>query len=324
MKKNIISKLLLSGMLISGVSGIYAQNKTLIDPKDTSWYTSPYGKGDEIGAANLMTPELVLQSVKLVKKGKTLPLAVPVDKHLPAFRHRSFNLYNIQPGEQGGKTLGPNKFSFNDELVNAWTGVGTQLNGIGHIGIDNVYYNGNKATDFVTVEGVKKLGVEKVPPMVTRAVVLDMTAYYGKDIVPGGTEFTVADIQAVLKKEGLSLKKGDVVLFNTGWLELIGKDNNQFLETEPGIGMEAAQWLADQGIIAFGGDTWASEVYPNPKSKEEFPINQFMLAKRGIYNLELIDTRPLVKEKVWEFLFVLGQPLYIGSTQVNVNPVAIY
>ncbi|MCL1688973.1 polyketide cyclase [Elizabethkingia anophelis] len=324
MKKNIISKLLLSGMLISGASGIYAQNKTLIDPKDTSWYTSPYGKGDEIGAANLMTPDLVLQSVKLVKKGKTLPLAVPVDKHLPAFRHRSFNLYNIQPGEQGGKTLGPNKFSFNDELVNAWTGVGTQLNGIGHIGIDNVYYNGNIATDFVTVEGVKKLGVEKVPPMVTRAVVLDMTAYYGKNIVPGGTEFTVSDIQNVLKKEGLSLKKGDIVLFNTGWLELIGKDNNQFLETEPGIGMEAAQWLADQGIIAFGGDTWASEVYPNPKSKEEFPINQFMLAKRGIYNLELIDTRPLVKEKVWEFLFVLGQPLYVGSTQVNVNPVAIY
>ncbi|AQX03641.1 polyketide cyclase [Elizabethkingia anophelis] len=311
-------------MLISGASGIYAQNKTLIDPKDTSWYTSPYGKGDEIGAANLMTPDLVLQSVKLVKKGKTLPLAVPVDKHLPAFRHRSFNLYNIQPGEQGGKTLGPNKFSFNDELVNAWTGVGTQLNGIGHIGIDNVYYNGNIATDFVTVEGVKKLGVEKVPPMVTRAVVLDMTAYYGKKIVPGGTEFTVSDIQNVLKKEGLSLKKGDIVLFNTGWLELIGKDNNQFLETEPGIGMEAAQWLADQGIIAFGGDTWASEVYPNPKSKEEFPINQFMLAKRGIYNLELIDTRPLVKEKVWEFLFVLGQPLYVGSTQVNVNPVAIY
>ncbi|OPB94700.1 cyclase family protein [Elizabethkingia ursingii] len=324
MKKNIISKLLLFGMFISGVSGIYAQNKTLIDPKDTSWYTSPYGKGDEIGAANLITPELVLQSVKLVKKGKTLPLAVPVDKHLPAFRHRSFNLYNIQPGEQGGKILGPNKFSFNDELVNAWTGVGTQLNGIGHIGIDNVYYNGNKATDFVTVEGVKKLGVEKVPPIVTRAIVLDMTAYYGKSIVPGGTEFTVADIQAVLKKERLSLKKGDVVLFNTGWLELIGKDNNQFLETEPGIGMEAAQWLADQGIIAFGGDTWASEVYPNPKSKEEFPINQFMLAKRGIYNLELIDTRPLVKEKVLEFLFVLGQPLYVGSTQVNVNPVAIY
>lgn len=187
-------------MLISGASGIYAQNKTLIDPKDTSWYTSPYGKGDEIGAANLMTPDLVLQSVKLVKKGKTLPLAVPVDKHLPAFRHRSFNLYNIQPGEQGGKTLGPNKFSFNDELVNAWTGVGTQLNGIGHIGIDNVYYNGNIATDFVTVEGVKnwvwKSSANGYP---CRSIGYD--SILRKNIVPGGTEFTVSDIQNVLKKK---------------------------------------------------------------------------------------------------------------------------
>lgn len=258
-----------------------------------------------------------------MKTGKTYPLAVPVDKDLPAFRHRSFRLYNVQVGQQAGKSLGPNKFTFNDELVNAWTGVGTQLNGIGHIGIDNVYYNGNKAADFVTVDGVKKLGVEKVPPIVTRGVVLDMTAHYGKAIVPGGTEFTVADIQAVLRKEGLTLRKGDVVLFNTGWLELIGKDNKQFLEVEPGIGMEAAQWLADQGIVAFGGDTWASEVYPNPRGNEEFPVNQYMLAKRGIYNLELIDSRALVRDKAWEFLFVLGQPLYVGSTQVNVNPVAI-
>jgi hypothetical protein len=82
-----------------------------------------------------------------------------------------------------------------------------------------------------------------------------------------------------------------VVLFNTGWLELIGKDDKQFLEVEPGIGMEAAKWLADQGIVAFGGDTQASEVYPNPNGAEEFPINQYMLAKRGIYNLELIDSR---------------------------------
>lgn len=286
------------------------------------WTASKYGPADEIGAANLIQPETVLEAVKLVRTGKTYPLAVPVDNNLPAFRHRSFKLYNTQPGQQAGQTSGPNKFTFNDELVVAWTGVGTQLNGIGHIGIDNVYYNGNKAADFVTIEGVKKLGIEKVPPIVTRGVVLDMTAHYGVPIVPEGTEFTVADIEAVLKKQGLTLRKGDVVLFNTGWLELIGKDNARFLAGEPGIGLEAAQWLADKDIVAFGGDTWASEVYPS-KSGEEFPANQFLLAKQGIYNLELIDSRALVRDKVWEFLFVLGQPLYTGSTQVNVNPVAI-
>jgi kynurenine formamidase len=288
----------------------------------TDWHSSKYGPDDEIGAANLLTPDIILNATKLVKAGKTYPLAVPVNKDLPAFRHRSFKLYNTQPGQQAGRTTGPNKFSFNDELVVAWTGVGTQLNGIGHIGVDNVYYNGNKAADFVTVEGVTKLGIEKVPPIVTRGIVLDMTAHYGVDIVPEGTVFTVADIEAVLTKQGITIQKGDVVLFNTGWLELIGKDNKRFLEGEPGIGMEAAQWLAEKGIVAFGGDTWASEAYPG-EGGEEFPVNQFMLAKNGIYNLELIDSRALVRDKAWEFLFVLGQPLYTGSTQVNINPVAI-
>jgi len=289
---------------------------------DSAWHPSKWGGDDEIGAANLVTPESVLKAVKLVKTGKTYSLGVPIDKNLPAFRHRTFHLTNVQPDQAGGATAGPNKFTFNDEVVVGWTGVGTQLNGIGHIGIDHVYYNGHKAQDFVTVEGVTKLGIEKVPPIVARGVVIDMTALYGGSVVPEGTEFTVADIEKVLAMEGVAIQKGDVVLFNTGWLELIGKDNKKFLAVEPGIGMEAAQWLADKEIIAFGGDTWASEIYPS-KDGRLFQVNQFMLAKKGIYNLELIDSRALVRDKAWEFLFVLGQPLYKGSTQVNINPVAI-
>lgn len=289
-----------------------------------NWYPSVYGENDETGAANLLTPEGVLQAIRLVKQGVVVPLSIAVDKNFPAFQHCCFHLYNIQPDQQDGNTHGPNTSTFRDEQVYARTGVGTLLNDISHIDINNIYYNGNKAADFVTIDRVKKLGIEKVPPMVTRGVVLDMTAFYQQKIVPGGTEFSVADIQSVLKNQGLTLKKGDIVLFNTGWLELVGKDNKQFLEKEPGIGMEAAKWLADQQIVAFGGDTWASEVYPNPATKEEFAINHYLLAKRGIYNLELIDTRPLVSKQVWEFLFVLGQPLYTGSTQVNINPVAIY
>jgi kynurenine formamidase len=308
--------------IMAAAAGALLAAPAIAQTSDDQWYPSRYGSEDEIGAANLLAPEVTLEAMKLVKKGKTYSLAVPIDKNLPAFRHRSFYLYNVQPDEAGGKVKAQNKFTFNDELVNGWTGVGTQLNGIGHIGIDHIYYNGNKAADFVTVEGVKKLGIEKVPPMVTRGVVLDMVEHYGQPIVPAETEFTVADIKAVLKKQGITLRKGDVVLFNTGWLELIGKDDKKFLEVEPGIGMEAAEWLAAQEIVAFGGDTWASEIYP-AKDGQEFPVNQFMLAKQGIYNLELIDSRALVRDRAYEFLFVLGQPLYKGSTQVNVNPVAI-
>jgi kynurenine formamidase len=281
------------------------------------WYPSKYGPKDEIGAANLITPEVTLEAVKLVTTGKSYPLAVVMDKHMPVFRHRSFNLYTVQAGP-----LGPNKLTFIDELVNAWTGVGTQMNGPGHVGIGGVYYNGHDASNILTMEGVTKLGLEKVPPIVTRGVVLDMTEHFGQRTIAAGTEFTVADIKAVLAKEGITLRKGDVVLFNTGWLELIGKDDEKFLSAAPGIGVAAAEWLAAQGIVAFGGDTWCSELYP-AKDGKVFPVNQLLLAKHGIYNLELTDTRMLIRDRVYEFLFVLGQPLYKGTTQVNVNPVAI-
>lgn len=86
----------------------------------------PYGPTDDIGAANLMSATSTLEPVKLVKTGKSYPLGVPIDKNLSAFRHRSFRLTNTRPGEAGEATCGPNKFTFNDELVAGWTGVGTQ------------------------------------------------------------------------------------------------------------------------------------------------------------------------------------------------------
>jgi hypothetical protein len=66
------------------------------------WAPSKYVSDDEIGAANLLTPEITLAAMQLVKTGRSYPLAVPIDKNLPAFRHRSFNLYNVQPDEVGG------------------------------------------------------------------------------------------------------------------------------------------------------------------------------------------------------------------------------
>ncbi len=291
-------------------------------PDEGPWFPSKWGPDDEIGAANLLSPELVLKAIKLVKTGKVYQLGVPIDDKFPAVLHRRFELWNVPPAPTGDKSEGPNKFTMNDELIVAWTGVGTQLNGVGHIGIDHVYYNGHHAKDFVTVRGVKKLGLEKTPPIVTRGILIDMADFYGLEIVPAGTEFSIADITAALKKQGTKIEKGDVVLFHTGWLKLVGRDNQAFLSGEPGIGLDAAKWLADQDIVAFGGDTWASEVAPR-KDGQRIPVNQYMVAKRGIYNVELTETSGLARDKVYEFLFVLGHPLYIGATQEIVNPIAI-
>jgi kynurenine formamidase len=109
-----------------------------------------------------------------------------------------------------------------------------------------------------------------------------MVAHYGKAIVPGGTEFTVEDIKAVLKKQGLTLRKGDVILFNTGWLELVGKDNKQFLETEPGIGMDAAKWLADQELLLSVVTPGLLRFIPTQKVKKNFRSTNICWQKRNL------------------------------------------
>lgn len=118
--------------------------------------------------------------------------------------------------------------------------MGSQIDGLGHIGIDGVYYNCNKGSDFAQADGLKKLGIEKLPPIATRAVLLDMVGYFGQDPVKEGTPFNQPEIEGALKKQGISaIEKGDVVLFYTGWTKLIGKDNKRY-NGEPGLGVGVA------------------------------------------------------------------------------------
>jgi kynurenine formamidase len=274
------------------------------------------GTNDEIGAANYMTPELVVKAAGLVKTGKTYALGIPVDSKTPAYPPRTFKITIVQPGQAGIAGLGPSKTTYNDDIIDGWVGIGSQLDGLGHIGVEHVYYNGNKLADFADPTGLKKLGIEKVPPMVTRGVLLDMAAYYNTDVVKD------KEIEEVAKKQGVEIRQGDVVIFHTGWLSLIGKDDKRYGAGEPGVGVEGAKYLTGKGVVAVGADTWAVEAIPF-ESKNIFEVHQILLPMNGTYILENMDTAELAKDKAYEFLFVLGQPRFRGGVQSMINPIAI-
>jgi kynurenine formamidase len=269
-----------------------------------------------------MTPELVLKAASLVKTGKTYALGIPVDSKTPAYPPRAFKITIVQPGQAGIPGLGPSKTTYNDDILDTWVGIGSQIDGLGHIGVDHVYYNGNKLLEFADPTGLKKLGIEKVPPMVTRGVLLDMAAHFGTDVVKEGTAFNVKEIEEVAKKQGVEIRQGDVVIFHTGWLSLIGKDDKRYSTGEPGLGVEGAKYLTGKGVVAVGADTWAVEVIPF-ESKNVFEVHQILLPMNGTYILENMDTAELAKDKAYEFLFVLGQPRFRGGVQSMINPVAI-
>src|SRR3546814_696926 len=84
------------------------------------WHPSEWGADDEIGAANRLTPEKVLEAVKLVKTGKTYPLGIVVGRDTPAFPPRSLAVTVIAPNQAGGSTLAGNKMSYNDDMITGW------------------------------------------------------------------------------------------------------------------------------------------------------------------------------------------------------------
>jgi kynurenine formamidase len=88
----------------------------------------------------------------------------------------------------------------------------------------------------------------------------------------------------------VSFKKGDVVLFHTGWLSLVGEDNERFGKAQPGLGVDGAKYLAEQGVVAVGADNWGLEVIPFEDGTGVFEVHQTLLAKHGVYILENMNT----------------------------------
>ena len=287
-------------------------------------FPSVHGKDDQIGNANYVTPAKVLQAVRTITKGKTYALGIETNKDTPAFPPRSFSITITQPGQQGGGTLGPTKTTYNDDIIAGWVGIGTQLDGLGHIGIDSTYYNCNEAKDFAQAGGLTKLGIEKFPAFATRGILLDMAGLMGTDVVKEGTAFNRPEIEAAMRRQGVrTIEQGDVVLFHTGWTKLIGKDNKRYGAAEPGLGQDGARYLASLNVAAVGADTWGLEVIPFEKDVGVFEIHQVLLAQNGIYILENIETAEMVKDKAWEFLFTLGPSRITGAVQAIINPIAI-
>jgi kynurenine formamidase len=285
---------------------------------------SRFGADDQVGNLNYVTPEKTLAATKLVTKGKAYRLGIETNSKTPAYPPRTFSLTVLQPGQVGGTTLGPTKLSYNDDIISGWVGVGSQLDGLAHIGVDNMYFNCLKGAEIAQADGMKKLGIEQVPAIATRGILLDMTAHFGSDPVKEGTAFNRSEIEAVMKKQGISsIEKGDVVLFYTGWTKLIGKDNKRYGDGEPGLGVEGAKYLASLGVAMVGADTWGLEVVPFEKNVGVFEVHQILLPLNGIYILENMNTEEMVKDKAWEFLFTLGPSRITGAVQAIINPIAI-
>jgi kynurenine formamidase len=285
-----------------------------------NWYPSRWGAADQRGAANRITPAKVLEAKNLMTRGTVYQLGRTYEAAMPLFGTRHFSLKIPQ-------TFGPmgsNRTMYHDEIVSAEIGqVGTQFDGLGHIGVGDLFYNGNDRREFSQGDGLTKLGVENVGPLVTRGVLVDVAAFKGVARLDPSYEITRADLTGALERQRTEIRAGDVVLVHTGWGSLWLTDNAAFGATAPGVGLEAAQYLVDREVVLVGSDTWATEVVPNPSPDLAFPVHQLLIPRNGIYIFENLLTEELARDRVYEFAFFFAPLKMKGATGSPANPLAI-
>jgi kynurenine formamidase len=315
-----ITGLIVVAAALSAVASAIAQTPSWTPPPDSARCPSKWGAGDERGSGNLMGPKSVLNAAKFIKTGEVVELSHVLHTGMPVSSTRRFEVFTKRTTDY----LGTNRRGSNEELAVAEIGqVGTQFDGFAHQTHENSLYNCFKMEDIATRTGFKKLGIEKVGPLITRGVLIDVAGYKGVDMLGETYEITVVDLEGALKKQNLTLQSGDAVIIHTGWGKLWDKDNARYMKSNPGIGVPAAQWLIAKEPMLLGADNTPVEVSPNPDKLLSTPIHQLALVITGVHLLEHMKLDELAAKQVYEFAFVITPLKLEGFTGSTVAPIAI-
>jgi kynurenine formamidase len=323
-----------TGSAAAAESPEQAQGAAQATPLGPPWWPSRWGPEDEAGASNMMTAEKVLEAARLIRTGKVYELGRVYQAEMPLFGTRVFAVR--VPGAPTGGPFGTNRLVYHDEyLVSEIGQVGTQFDGLGHIGVqistkpgdhsETRFYNGFTESEVATPTGLAKLGVEKVKPFFTHGVLVDVAGFKGT-MLDMGYEITLADVRGALARQGVNesvIRPGDAVFFNSGWGSLWMKDNARFNSGEPGIGLEVARWAVDKQVSLVGSDTWATEAVPNPNPDLVFIVHNELITKNGIFNHENLDFSGLIADNVSEFVYVFAPLRIKGATGSPGRPIAI-
>jgi len=316
----------ISKSILTGLTCLLLAMPVMAQEVDTKqpWFPSKYGADDTIGAANHLSTEIVKHAAQLITTGKVYQLGVVTHENTPAYGGRKFQMLLLPQGSEINPGLGRWKGTFHDDVLISSLGMGSQIDGLGHYGLDNVYYNGIPSDDIYGRNGAKKFGTHEIPPIVTRGVLLDMVRYFKEEeMVPAGTPFGAKEIKEAAELQGIEIQKGDVVLFHTGWLKMASEDPKVFLAGEPGPDRGGAEYLASLNVVAVGSDTAALDVSPVENPDDISAAHGVLIAKNGIYLLENVQTAELAADEAHLFLFVLGIPRFKGAVQMVINPIAI-
>ncbi len=278
------------------------------------WWPSPFGADDQLGMLNHLDDAKRRQALALVREGRLYDLGRVLDEACPVFPGRYFRQTLVTTAHHANVAMpvGENEVNWVTEIVSGTMQLGTHLDALSHLQIGERGYNGWTVSELAGPAGMKRLGAETIPQIVTRGWLVDVS--------PRG--LGVGGVIALEDVAGIEPEPGDAVLFHTGW-GAQWDDPDAYLVGEPGPGYEVVDWLVDHGVALTGCDTWSYGPVPAEDPARPFEVPQTLNVRHGVFVVENLATFELAADGVSEFALVLTHPKLRGATGAWTSPIAL-
>lgn len=287
-----------------------------------------WGDRDERGTQNLIDADATQRGLACVRDGRHLSLALPLDQTAPqqggapgriAPLRTMLSINQTYTGQDGDA-------AFNDDTVVMAMSAGTHIDALAHVTYGGFMYNGFPAERVTASGGATKCGAEKLEPIMTRGVLLDVARAKGVDRLEVGYGVTPDDLDAAAEHAKVDVQPGDVVLVRTGHMQYFHEGNtNGYNHDCPGMSASAIPWVRDHDLGALFLDTYVFDVWPPEDWAAMMVVHMIHLRDMGQIQGQNFDLEALSADCAddgrYEFLFTALPEPFTGACSAPVNPV---
>jgi len=243
-----------------------------------------WGADDRRGTLNLIDEAAIKRGLAAARQGRSFSLSYPFDEngmqlgYMPGRINPERTMVSLKSSLTGD----PSDFTSNDDAVSMGIQASTHLDALSHVGYENLLYNG-VSMDTVDEAGAHELGIEKVGPVVSRGVLLDIARLHGVDHFDDGYAIGADDLEAASRRAGLTVLPGDIVLVRTGHMHWLRTgDKVHYSHPTPGLGLKSVEWIRDHDVALVATDTIVFECYPPEDPQAMLPVHMLNIRDVGL------------------------------------------
>lgn len=289
-----------------------------------------WGERDDRGTLNYLTPARIREAASLVRSGRSVSLALPLDTQASADNPRPATHYMVQ-GCDIVPDFGEPQFAMDYVASEIHGDRQTHLDALCHAAYKGRLYN-NRSASSVSSRGPTLLDITNYANgIVGRGVLLDIPRLRGVDWLELGDAVMPAELEEAEKAQGVQLEEGDFLLFHTGRhrrRQELGPWNNGYDgEGRAGLHPAAMLLLHERRIAAFLPDA-DGETIPSNVEGVACPIHTLQIVAMGMPCADNLHFEELLKvcegENRWTFMVVIAPLRVPQGTGSLINPIAIF